>query len=241
MALDGALRPLPERSQLSATPVSVALARLLGHTFADPGLLDRALTHSSAAAGSAPDRNNERLEFLGDRVLGLVVAEALVQRFPKEPEGDLARRQAHLVARDSLAAVAREIGLEKHLVVAEGNPAAAQTPSMLADALEAVIAALYLDGGLEAARAFVLPRLEPLMDTAVPRDPKTSLQEWSLGRSLGLPHYLCTNRSGPDHDPIFDVTVTIADKHQASGTGRSKRAAEQEAAKALLDRLRVKS
>ncbi len=211
-------------------------AASLGHRFATPGLLRRGLTHPSAAA--RPGDSYERLEFLGDRVLGLLVAELLWRRFPDESEGHMARRHAALVRRETLAEVARRIGLGEHLILARAEREAgeADNPALLADACEAVIAALYLDGGLEAARAFVEPSWTPLLeaDLKPPQDAKTALQEWAQGRGLPLPVYRETRREGPPHEPVFTVEVFVEGRDPAEGVGRSKRLAEQAAAERLL-------
>jgi ribonuclease-3 len=189
----------------------------------------------------APPRNYERLEFLGDRVLGLVVADLLWHRFANEPEGPLTRRHAQLVRRDTLAQVARTIGLDRHLKLSPSETAAgaARKPAVLADACEAVIAAVYLDGGFPAAFAFVERFWGPLiaeMD-APPRDPKTLLQEWAQGRGLPLPVYEVRGESGPDHARHFTVAVQVLGLDEASATASSKRAAETGAAAALLEQL----
>jgi ribonuclease-3 len=224
-------------------------ARLLGHDFAQPALLIEALTHPSAlpatqkgrrARRTAP-RNYERLEFLGDRVLGLVVADLLWRRFKVEAEGPLTRRHAQLVRRETLAAVAMAIGLDHvvHLSPAEAASGAARNPAILADVLEAVIAAIYLDAGFDAAFAFVErwwgPRLAEMQRP--PRDAKTLLQEWAQGRGLPLPEYRLLGTSGPDHALQFTIAVRVAGHDEASATASSKRAAETAAAAALLKAL----
>lgn len=218
-----------------------ALDRLeerLGHRFREPALLRQALTHASAAA---PGASNERLEFLGDRVLGLIVAALLFERFPGETEGALARRFTALVRREALAHVAETIELGAHLVLSAGEEEAGgrANPGTLADACEAMIAALFLDGGLAAAEAFVRRRWLPLLDEAVPppKDAKTALQEWAQDRGLPLPVYRETGRSGPAHAPTFSIEVQVAGRPPASASGPSKRAAEQSAAAELLRRL----
>ncbi len=218
-----------------------AIETLLGHRFARPDLLREALTHRSAAPrrgrGSG---SNERLEFMGDRVLGLIVAEWLVERFPHEQEGELGRRLAHLVSQPVLAEVAETIGLGAALAVSPGEARAgvAARATVRADALEAAIGALFLDGGLEPARRFVRQAWQSAMDrqTDPPRDPKTSLQEWAQKRGHPLPAYTVTDRSGPPHAPHFTLTVAVG-PHSASGTATTKRAAEQHAAAALLQTL----
>jgi ribonuclease III len=237
---------------LTAAAAEDEAARLIGHEFGRPELLAEALTHSSALGkpgkpgrrrhrGLAP-ANYERLEFLGDRVLGLVVADLLWRRFPDEPEGHLTRRFTQLVRREALADVAGEMGLGGHLRLspAEVASGAARNPGILADVVEAVIAAIYLDAGLDAAFAFVERRWARLiadMETAPPRDPKTTLQEWAQGRGLGLPEYRLVDSSGPDHARQFTVAAAVKGYDEASATARSKRAAETAAAAALLDRL----
>ena len=230
--------PLPRGRLTKATRPGTdleALAATLDHEFRSPVLLLTALTHAGAARNR--DRANERLEFLGDRVLGLIIADALLARFPGESEGALAKRLASLASRDTLAAVAGDIELGRFLVLTRGDAAAGnrQHAGILADALEAVIAALYLDGGLEPARRFVLEHWEPLIarDSAPPRDAKTRLQELTLARSHALPHYRVLRREGPDHQPLFEVEVS-AGEARAIGSGRSKRQAEQQAAATLL-------
>jgi ribonuclease-3 len=224
-------------------------ARRLGHDFAHPALLAEALTHSSALSAQkgrrrarrSPARDYERLEFLGDRVLGLVIADLLWRRFDAEPEGPLTRRHAQLVRRETLAAVAVEIGLDQmiQLSPAEAASGAARSPAILADVLEAVIAAIYLDGGFEAAFAFIEhwwgPRLADMQRP--PRDPKTLLQEWAQGRGLPLPEYRLVGTEGPDHALQFTIAVRVVGHDEASATASSKRAAETAAASLLLERL----
>ena len=186
-------------------------------------------------------RGYERLEFLGDRVLGLVVADLLWRRFEGEPEGHLTRRHTHLVRRESLARVAEAIGLGRHLILsrAEAAAGAAGNPGILADACEALIAAIYLDGGFEAASSFVRRFWEPLIEEMEepPRDPKTALQEWAQARGLALPAYELVATSGPDHAPRFTVAASVAGGERATATASSKRSAEALAAAMLLDRL----
>jgi ribonuclease III len=235
------------------------LAQLIGHDFARPELLAEALTHPSAlppsrrqgraagrrrlrgAANGVPRGDYERLEFLGDRVLGLVIADLLWRSFEHEQEGPLTRRLTHLVRRDALARVAASIGLDRHLLLspAEAAAGAAHNPGILADVLEAVIAAIYLDGGFAAAAAFIERFWDPLVAemAAPPSDAKTTLQEWAQGRGLPLPNYELVATSGPDHAPHFTIAVRVAGQAEASATAPSKRAAETAAAAALLERL----
>ncbi len=232
--------------------VSEDLVRQIGHEFVRPELLTEALTHRSALPGFAqgrrrprrivPRRNYERLEFLGDRVLGLCVADLLWHRFEREPEGPLTRRHAQLVRRETLAAVAGELGLDRHIQLSPAEAAAggARSPAILADVLEAIIAAIYLDGGFAAAFAFIErlwgPRIAAM--EAPPRDPKTMLQEWVQARGLPLPDYRLAAASGPDHARKFTVCVSITGQQEASATASSKRAAETAAAAAMLERLK---
>ncbi len=217
------------------------LQRSLGYRFEDPGLLGRALTHASLNPGGV---SNERLEFLGDRVLGLVVADMLYRGFPDENEGALARRLAALVSRPSLARVAETCRLGDHLRLADAERDAGgrANPALLANACEAVIAALYLDGGLAPAARFVTAHWATLVaeDRAPPKDPKTALQEWAQGRGWGLPVYEEIGREGPSHAPLFTVRVSVADGRAAHAEGPSKRVAERDAAARLLDRLEAR-
>ena len=213
----------------------------LGHQFQDQGLLREALTHGSATALNRRRRTNERLEFLGDRVVGLAVAELLIRRYPDEQEGALTPRLAGLVSEQALAEAARELDLGAWLEVARSEEEAGgrERPAILADALEAVLGAVYLDGGWEAAAALVRRRVEPRLETMVgpPRDAKTALQEWTQSRGLGLPEYRVTRTSGPAHAPTFEIAASLGDLASATATGGSKRAAEQAAAEQLLARL----
>ncbi|MDB5410137.1 MAG: rnc [Rhodospirillales bacterium] len=219
------------------------LSATLGHEFAQPALLIEALTHASALGrrshrAPAKLRGYERLEFLGDRVLGLVVAELLWRRFPDEAEGPLTRRHTQLVRRETLTEVAREIDLARHVILSSGEQAArtAEGGGILADVCEAVIAALYLDGGLPAAARFIERHWAPRIEAASspPRDPKTALQEWAQGRGLGLPLYETIKTEGPPHERHFTVRVSVTTLSPQTATGTSKRAAEIAAAAALL-------
>ena len=225
------------------------LLQIIGYEFARRELLDEALTHPSAIIPrrhrgrrrNPAARSYERLEFLGDRVLGLVIADCLWRRFDAEPEGDLTRRHTHLVRREALARVAETIGLGRYLVLsrAEAAMGAAANQGILADTCEALIAAIYLDGGFAAASAFVQRFWEPLIEEmeAPPRDPKTALQEWAQGRGLALPAYELVATSGPDHAPLFTVTASVVGGDPATASGSSKRIAEARAAAMLLERL----
>ena len=228
---------LTERKD-AALPVAEAI---LDHQFGRPELLREALTHRSAARGRRGGGSNERLEFVGDRVLGLLIAEWLAERFPQEQEGELGRRLAQLVSQPVLAAIAAEIALPASLSVAPGEARAGvkRRATVLADAMEAAIGALYLDGGLGAARRFVRRAWAPVMEAQrePPKDPKTALQEWAQARGLALPHYQLVSRRGPPHAPVFVVDVAV-DAFRGSGTAGTKRAAEQAAATDLMRQLR---
>ena len=228
--------------------MSAELPRIIGYEFGRRELIEEALTHPSALVPEARRRRRrppvrrgyERLEFLGDRVLGLVVADCLWRRFAGEPEGDLTRRHTHLVRREALARVADTIGLGRHLVLSRAEAAAgAANPGILADACEALIAAIYLDGGFEAASTFVRRFWAPLIDEMEepPRDPKTALLEWAQARGLALPAYELVATSGPDHRPLFTVRVSVVGADPTTATASSKRNAEAKAAATLLDRL----
>lgn len=213
------------------------LAGIIGHTFRDRKRLERALTHSSARAGRG---NYERLEFLGDRVLGLVIAELLFSLFPNASEGELSVRFNQLVSADTCAAVADEMQL--HRFIRAGSDIKTLTGKRMAnvraDVMESLIAALYLDAGLDAARHFVIGNWEArARDVATSRrDAKTELQEWSHGKTGSAPSYAIVDRSGPDHDPQFRVRAQIDGLEPVFGSGRSRRAAEQDAATRMLRR-----
>jgi ribonuclease-3 len=233
----------------ATVPASVA-EDILGHQFGRPKLLREALTHRSAVTGkrlahgrTAPSTgagSNERLEFIGDRVLGLLIAEWLAERFPDEQEGALGPRLAQLVSQPVIAAIAENLGLQAVLAVAPGESKAGvrKLATVLADATEALIGAIYLDGGLPPARAFVRRAWDEAMRTqaAPPKDPKTALQEWLLGRGMSLPSYELVSREGPPHDPVFVIAVA-ASGVRGQGTAGSKRVAERLAAEDLLRKL----
>lgn len=203
-------------------------------------LLDTALTHASAHAGRAPAGDNERLEFLGDRVLGLAVAELLSEAYPEMREGDLAKRFNRLVRGETCAAVGRAMGLGGHLTLSdsEADSGGRDKDTILADAIEALLGAVFLEAGFDVARAAVrnhwANHLEQMPKNTV--DPKSALQEWAQGRGLDLPKYREVSRSGPDHKPHFVSEVRIKGCKPSQGEGASKRAAEQAAANAMLAR-----
>lgn len=211
----------------------------IGHAFRRPELLARAVTHSSIASPTRP--SNERLEFLGDRVLGLTMAEALFSADRGAAEGQLAPRFNALVRQESCAAVAREVGLGDVLKLgrSEMMTGGRRKEALLGDAMEAVIAAVYLDAGFEAARDMVLRLWGRRVDEAETRarDAKSALQEWAQGRGMALPDYAVLERGGSDHQPVFTIEVSLDNGARASAQAGSKRAAEQAAAKALLAQL----
>ncbi len=212
----------------------------IGYEFADKLLLDSALTHISALSGKSRAGSYQRLEFLGDHVLGLVVSDMLFRAFPKADEGELSRRLADLVRKETCADVARKVdlGAAIRLGVSEANAGGRQRTAILADVCEALVGAVFLDGGYSAAAALVEQLWgERLRTPARPlRDPKTVLQEWAQARGLPTPSYREIARTGPHHDPEFLVAVNLAEFTPAEGMGRSKRAAEQAAAAAMLMR-----
>jgi len=218
--------------------LAAAIAERTGYAFHDVRLLQRALTHSSVRGKVGTD--NERLEFLGDRVLALVVSEMLFRLFPNAAQGELAVRLSSLVSGDSCAEIAEQIGLGEfiHADAAVKGAAGRKAKNVRADAMEALIAAVYLDSDVERARAFVLrfwePRSQKLMRAV--RDPKTVLQEWLAQRDGARPAYAVVRREGPDHEPVFTVEMQAPGFAPSEGSGRSRQAAEQAAASAFLVR-----
>jgi ribonuclease-3 len=233
--VDGSKRT--RRRKLAGT----VLEDRIGYRFTDPPILEMALTHISALKGARNRAGSyQRLEFLGDHVLGLVISDMLYRAFPKADEGELSRRLADLVRKETCTEIARSVDLGAVIRVgsSEHNAGARSRPAILADVCEAVIGAVYLDGGYKAAEE-VVERLWQvrLRATAQPlRDPKTVLQEWAQARGLPTPAYHEIARSGPDHSPEFRVAVQLPALAPAEGLGRSKRAAEQAAAAAMLAR-----
>ena len=221
-----------------AADLSAFQARL-GHVFARPDLLIQAVTHASLSSPTRPD--NQRLEFLGDRVLGVVMAEALLGADAKAAEGQLAPRFNALVRKETCADVARDLGLGEVMKLgrSEMMSGGRRKEALLGDALEALIAAVYLDGGFQAARAVVLRlwggRIGAVEHDA--RDAKTSLQEWVQARGMAPPVYTEAAREGPDHQPVFTVQVTLATGETEVARAGTKRLAEQQAARALLARM----
>jgi len=218
-----------EPDPMTVNPVSEA-QRILDHRFEDSELLKRALTHGSRSGGDGEDY--QRLEFLGDAVLELVTREWLMERYPEEPEGDLTRRKIGLVQKGNLAARGRKLGLHRLARVGGGfvsTPAAMD--SLAADLVESVIGAIYLDAGLRPARELIIreilkpsPEMQPLADA------RSRLQEYCQSRGINMPRYSDTGREGPDHAPVFTVTVSVDGREMGQGTGRTIRAAREEAA-----------
>jgi ribonuclease III len=234
------------------------LEKSLGYKFRDEDLLRRALTHSSFKGSSAKTAksdktkgdntgavklDNERMEFIGDRVLGLAVSELLHESFPKANEGELARRFNKLVRGETCAIVGRAVGLGPFLILSdsEAQNGGRDKDTILADAIEAVLGAIFLDSSFEKARGVVRALWEPHTDqqtksVTATADAKSALQEWAQGHGLPLPQYHELERTGPDHAPVFKTEVRIRGRDPATGRGASKRAAEQAAASALLER-----
>lgn len=212
------------------------LEGLTGRKPAQTGLFLQALTHGSAAAA-----NYERLEFLGDRILGVVVAEWLFEHFPAEPEGKLSRRFNALVSGETCADIARDIGIPTHLVLGKQarDDGAADSDNVLGDVMEAIIGALFLDAGMDAAKALVRQLWSGRVDTqdSAPKHPKSALQEWAAANRRRPPEYVMTGKTGPHHNLRFAVTVSIKGVGEASAEGASKQEAETEAARAMLAQL----
>lgn len=223
----------------------MSVEAIIGHTFGNPQFLAEALTHPSSAQNrkGAPF-NYQRLEFLGDAVLGLVVAELLFRLYPDENEGSLAKRHAALVCSESLAGIARSLRLGAYIRLSVSNDqnGVRESNSSLEDVCEALIGALYLDGGFEVARQFVRKHWEPLARAVEepPKDAKTSLQEWAQSRGQKLPVYTVTHMTGPAHAPEFTIEASLESGEKSVAKAASKRQAEQMAAKQLLEKLHAK-
>ncbi|WP_293808349.1 ribonuclease III [uncultured Bosea sp.] len=219
-------------------PDTARLEAALGYRFADPALLATALTHMSAEESRLA--SYQRLEFLGDRVLGLSVADLLFRQFPQSEEGNLSRRLADLVRKETCAEVAQSWNLGQFMRLGEGEilGGARKNKAILADACEAIIGAVFIDGGYEAARALVERAFgERMLKPVRPlRDAKTALQEWAQGKGYPTPTYSERGRSGPDHAPVFVVAAKITGLADAEARGPSKRLAEQAAAETFLRR-----
>jgi ribonuclease-3 len=239
MALRNSLAPLLQSGAIALTDVAPAptLEGLLGHAFRDQAFLQSALTHGSHEAGA---RDYQRLEFLGDRVLSLVIADALYHRYPAEKEGPLAARLSLLVRAETCARVGEHLGLESSIILGrvEKRNGVQRMTSVLGDVVEALIGALYLDGGMEVARGFILKQWQPMLEAEPSslKDAKTFVQEWALGRALPLPHYEILKREGLQHVPVFTVGLTVGSSTPAQGQGASKQLAEMAAAQAFIAR-----
>jgi ribonuclease-3 len=240
-----AAAPRKTRSVRRRARVATPLETTIGYRFKDAELLNRALTHISALAGGNRAGSYQRLEFLGDHVLGLVISDMLFRAFPKGDEGELSRRLADLVRRETCADVARaiDLGSALRLGASESNAGGRSRTAILADVCEALVGAVFIDGGYPAAAALV-ERLwgERTRAPVRPlRDPKTQLQEWAQARGLPTPAYREVERTGPHHNPEFRIAVTLPGREPAEGLGRSKRVAEQAAAAAMLQREGVRA
>jgi len=235
----------PRRASTRPSAAINALEKTVGYRFKDRELLNRSLTHISALAGGNRANSYQRLEFLGDHVLGVVISDLLFRAFPKADEGELSRRLADLVRREACADVARaiDLGAALRLGASEASAGGRLRTAILADVCEALVGAVYLDGGYKEA-AKLVERLwgERMRAPARPlRDAKTVLQEWAQARGLPTPTYREVERTGPHHDPEFRVAVNLPNREPAEGLGRSKRAAEQAAAAAMLKREGVRA
>lgn len=212
----------------------------LDYEFKDKALLTKALTHPSYASENST-KSYERLEFLGDSVLGLIISELLFEKFPDEQEGELARRRSALVCGSTLSKVAKTFNLGMDILMGTGEEAngGRDNDANLENTLEAIIGAIYLDGGLDPAKKYVLSHFSELTHsmTEPPKDAKTSLQEWAQGRGLPLPEYITVCIEGPSHAPDFTVEVTVEDNGVGIGNGSSKKRAEREAARHLFEQI----
>ena len=220
------------------------LQNVIGYTFRDPALLERALTHSSYANEKGHKRDNERLEFLGDSVLGFITAEYLFKTMKHTPEGELTKLRSGAVCEKSLAVFARQIGLGDYLLLGKGErqTGGAERPSILSDAFESLIAAIYLDGGMDAAKAFVLPFIRTAeTDVSAVTDYKTMLQEVIQRNPDEQLKYVLVAESGPAHDKTFTVEVYLNSNCISTGSGHSKKKAEQAAAKEALSLMGIRA
>ncbi len=241
MAIRHPLAPLFQFGSMILRPRKFKdLEAALGYKFKTPAVLERALTHSSVRGIDAKRADNERLEFIGDRVLGLAIAESLHHAHASASEGDMARRYNVLVKGETCAQMARKIGLGQHLILSpsETENGGRDKDNILADGIEAVLGAIFLDGGFAKARDVIIRvwgvSEGPQPPSIMAADPKSALQEWAQGCGLPLPSYVPLERTGPDHAPQFRTQVRVVGFPPADGSGPSKRAAEQAAASAML-------
>ena len=226
-------------NRIVTTQTFAHLQDQMGYRFADESLLQAALTHKSASV--APHGHYERLEFLGDRVLGLEISHALFHHFDHEDQGYLTKRFHALVQQSALAEIAHKLGLQD-IIITDATGQAAQQASVLSDVVEALIAAIYLDGGRQAASDFIFRFLDITSTTSNDSEmnPKSALQEWAMARKLPLPAYELLEVSGPDHAPVFSIEVALSDRYKTRASGSSKKEAERLAARALLQMVQKK-
>jgi ribonuclease-3 len=222
------------------------LEKRLGYKFKSEPLLECALTHASVRGSKTARADNERLEFVGDRVLGLAIAGFLNATFPEAKEGELARRYNSLVRGETCARIGRDLDIGPRLILSDAEAASGgrEKETILADAVEALLGAIYIESGFDTARDVVLKLWAPLLTEQRPQvgaDPKTALQEWAQGRGMALPQYVVVSREGPDHAPLFTAEVRIRSLDPERGEGASKRLAEQAAAARLLEREGVRA
>ena len=215
------------------------LEKKIGHSFKNKTLLETALTHSSTGA----EYNYERLEFLGDRILGLVIASLLFRNFPNEKEGDMAKRLAFLVQGQTLADLSSRLSLADYIIFSEAEAAAggAENEHILADVFEAIIGALYLDSGLESCRVLIETHWADVLHTMKkpPQHPKTALQEWAQGQALPLPSYDIIGQDGPDHAPVFKIRLSVPGYPEVIAMGRSRAEAEKNAAQEFISEIEL--
>lgn len=242
MAYEHSLGPdIPHRRMTRRDEASATLIKRLGYVFKDDRFLEHALSHASGVKTNAVD-SNERLEFLGDRVLGLVIAQLLYEQHDDVPEGELARMLNVLVRRQTCAKIGTKLGIPDALSLAgKGNKRTVVTDNIVGDACEALIAAMYLDGGLEAARAVICEHWAEFLRQApdMRKDAKSSLQEWAAAKMLAVPSYETIETTGPDHAPEFTVELTVEGREPVQGVSTTRRTAEQVAATAFLRRERI--
>jgi len=217
----------------STKATSSKVEEIVGHQFKDKSLLLRALTHASLEKP-----NYERLEFLGDRVLGVVVAEILFKKYPDESEGALAKRFSALVRGQTLAQIGKTIGIDAHILYSDTEAAAngTENENIIADVMESLLGAIYIDGGLKPCQDMINKYWQSYFETMIapPQDPKTELQEWVQARGIATPQYEIVNREGPDHAPVFTIRVTVEGLMPQEATAKNRRKAEKDAARLML-------